>query len=475
MSSALNENLGASRGLGRIGGRLAGLAAGLAVLALGAVALGDELHLKDGRVLKGELVRSEAGFVYFKVEGKSTAEVFAAEDITKLVRSKPAETKPAESKPADERPAAAKPSEAKPAEIKPVDAKTGERADSKDGKKKEDISTRAITGRATRVAMLHFGPPPDWKGLVGDTVGVTISAQAFKDAIPKLEADKVDVVVVRINSGGGLLAEMQPFQDLFEYEYERKFRTVGWVQSAISCAAMSPWTLNEFYMSPEGNIGACTGWSGNLVAMKGIGLEQVIAQMERASAAGGRDSRIMRSMQIQEPLSANVDEFGNVEFFQDYTSGSIKLNPPGQILTLNAVDAVRVKFARGVAASLPELMTVMGINEWELAGQKASEFIDDGMRRMHAIYTSSGSHATRFVLAVNAASALRGEENRTERNREVGIARRALEELEKNVRVNPNFRFMLNFPTFPGVTEDSMTDEWFRQMDRQLRRIARGD
>ncbi len=462
-----------ARTAGRPAGRLVGMVAGLALMALAGVAIGDELHLKDGRVLKGELVRQESGFVYFKIDGKSAAEVFSAEDVAKLVRSKPADAAKPEAKP-EAKKDEAKPAEAtKPVEAKPADAVKAEAStDGKKDEKKDDLAKRAITGRATRVAMLHFGPPPDWKGLVGDMVGLTISASAFKAAIPMLKEDKVDVVVIKINSGGGLLAEMQPFQDLFDNEYEKEFRTVGWVTSAISCAAMSPWTLNEFYMTPEGNIGACTGWSGNLVAMKGVGLERVLAQMERASRAGGRDYRVMRSMQIQEPLSANVDEFGNVEFFQDYTSGSIKLNPPGQILTLNAVDAVRVKFARGVAASFPELMSVMDINEYELVGQKASDFIDNGMRKMHQIEKSVGSLGERFRLSFQAAQSLRGEQNRTERNREVGIARRALEELQKQVKVNPNFRFMLQFP---GVGEDGITDEWFVEMYKTLRRIARDE
>ncbi len=350
------------------------------------------------------------------------------------------------------------------------DAAKGEtpKADKPKTDKKETLANRTIAGRATRVAVLPFGPPPEWKGLVGSTVGITISAKAFKDVIPMLEADKVDVVVVHINSGGGLLAEMEPFQKLFQRDYESRFRTVAWVHSAISCAAMSPWTLDEFYMEPEGNIGACTGWSGSLVAVKGVQLLRVLDQMEEASRMGGRDPKIMRSMQIMEPLSYNVDEFGNVEYFQDMTSGKYVLNPEGQILTLNAVDAVRSRFARGVASNVPELMKAMNINEYEVVGQKATKYLEDFMRRAHRIEKEVGEVALQYRLSLGAAQGLRGENNRELRNIEIGKCRAALNKIRQQIKVNPNFSFMLA----GGFGVGELNDEWFDENERLLKRLV---
>jgi hypothetical protein len=301
-------------------------------------------------------------------------------------------------------------------------------------------------------------------------VGVTISAKAFRDVLPMLDADKVDVVVVKINSGGGYGLETNRFQELFENTYEKKYRTVAWVHSAISAAAMGPWSLDEFYMEPEGNIGACTGWSGALVAVKGVNLLQMLQQMEGVSKMGGRDPKIMRAMQIMEPLSFNADEFGNVEFFQDSTSGKILLNPDGQVLTLNAVDAMRCKFARGIAANEAELMKTMGITEYEVVGQKATKYIQDYMRKAHKIDKEIGEVAVQYRISFGAALQLQGEDNREARNIEIGKCRAALAKLKKQVEVNPNFEFHLA----QGFGAE-LTKEWFDENDRVLRRLAQGE
>ncbi len=359
-------------------------------------------------------------------------------------------------------PLSAQPSE-KPASDQPADTKQP------DKKPKETLANRQITGRATRVAILDFGPPVSWGDSVDSGVGITITAKSFKEAIPMLEADKVDVVVVRINSGGGALNELKPFQELFQFEYEPRFRTVAWVHSAISAAAMSPWSLDEFYMEPEGNIGACTGYSGPLIAVKGRELLEVLEQMREVSGWGGRDPKIMRSMQIMEPLSANVDEFGNVTFFQDSTSGKIRLNPDGQVLTLNAIDAVRVKFARGIAANTEELMKAMNITEYEIVGQKATKHIQDTMRRNHKVEVEVNETVVKYQLAVRAAQSLAGENNRERRVAEVGRATRALAVIKKQCDINDNFRYTLSVPF-----GEWLSNEWFEEQGYYLKRLAAG-
>lgn len=336
----------------------------------------------------------------------------------------------------------------------------------KDEKKKEGLANRQITGRATRVAFLDYGPPVDMKGDVGNMVGVTISAKAFRDVIPLLEEDKVDVVIFRINSGGGYTLEMEKLQPLFINEFEPRFRTAAWVHHAISAAAMGPWPIDEFYMEPEGHIGGCTEFHSGGIASKGMDLLEVLEQMRQASIQGGHDPKIMRAMQIREPLSVNIDENNNVEYFQDATSGKYVINPVGQVLTLNAIDAVRIKFARGIADTVPELMKAMQINEYVIAGEKATKAIHDFMRRAHRIDKEVGELSVQYRLALQAAFNLRGEDNRDLRGVEVGKARSALAKLRQQVRVNPNFRFHLA----QGFGAE-LTDEWFEEQERLLKRL----
>lgn len=402
------------------------LAAAVVLFAAATQALADRLHLKDGRVLEGEVVREGDGFVYFKVRVGSLEQeqFFTSDQILKIERDSGAPK---------------------------TDAKAPEAA----------RPAKGPSGGATkRIAILNFGPPSSWQGEIDTTVGIQISADAWKKAVPLLEKDGVTDVVVRINSGGGLLLELQRFLDVYEKEYKPRFRTVAWIESAISAAAMSPWVLEEFYFLPEGNIGACTGFSGRLNAIKGIQLEQVLMQMEDASRKGKRNPLIMRAMQIQQPLSATIDPVtGQVSWFPDTKTGEIIVNPDGEVLTLTAGMAVRLKVGKAIAATPDELARAMGYEEWEWAGREATAFIDRNMRENDR---ADKQWQVAYEKYERTATVAAGIQDRQRRGAEVGIARRHLNELKRLFSGNPNFALMY------GTDE-----EWFREQEERLRRLMR--
>lgn len=415
--------------LKRIFGTFAAALAALAVVLSSAPdALADKLHLKDGRVLEGKVERELDGNIWFAwtVGQISQTQFFAADQVVKVEK--------------DEAEAAA-----------PKDAVAS----------REPVTSKGL-GQATRVAILNFGPPGDWpsRGLnAGSTVGIQVCAQAFEEALPMLEADKVDVVVIRINSGGGMVLEMPKLNDLYHEKYKKKFRTVAWVESAISAAAMSPWCLEEIYFMPQGNMGACTAFFGaSLVAMKDVELEQLLKLMEKYSARGRRDPKIMRSMQIEEPLSCTIDENGDVHWFQDL-SGDYIVNGENRILTFNARDAVRFKFAKGIAATKDELADMMGLREVEWVGQRAADHIDKFMLESTRSEKEFNEIAIKYERARGTAQGL---QDRQQRGAEVNRARRFLNELRRHVRINKNFELLR------GTDSD-----WFEEQERILDRLMR--
>jgi hypothetical protein len=327
----------------------------------------------------------------------------------------------------------------------------------KSGKDAKSVDRGPITGRANRVAIINFGPPSSWNGKFGDTVGIQVNNKAFKDAIPLLEKDKVDTVVIRVNSGGGLVYEMLQLQETFE-KYKEKFRTVVWIESAISAAVMGPWVIEEFYMMPEGNMGAATMWSGNMEAGKGAGLEQIFIAMEKASLSGKKDNKVMRAMQVMAPLSANVDENGRVTFFQD-TSGQYLINPENRVLTLNAADAVKYGIAKGIAGTREELAKAMGLNEVEWAGEDATKLIDRSIRDNDRIQNQLNDTMGRYNNSVSAAAGMNGNRRR----QEVGIARQRLAEIRRLVKTNPTIGLM-----------GGIGDEWFAKQEDILRDLNKG-
>ena len=406
--------------------------AGAALLAA-SPAQADKLHLKDGRVLDGKVVREGKGFIYFKVKVGTleSEQLFVQSDITKIERDDPA-PKTDENIKKDE------------------DAK----ADAKNGDAKADAPKH--TG-ATRVAILNFGPPAEWQGAVGNMVGLEVNAAAFKRALPLLEKAKAEIVVIRINSGGGASAEMPKFHELFEGEYKNKFRTVCWVESAISCAAMSPWVLEEFYFMSKGNMGACTEFSGRLNASTGMRLEMVLASMEKASIKGKKDPRIMRAMEIQEPLSVDVDENGEVHWRQDEL-GQFLLNRKEEVFTINAQDAVKFKFAKGIADTREQLAKAMGLQEVEWVAQDATDLIDKNMRDVDSSYKRFNAVIQKYEAAAALADQI---DDKQRRGIMLADAKRYLAEIKQMLGLNPNFAGFIGLP-----------DGWVPTQEERLKKIG---
>ncbi|MBX9736739.1 MAG: hypothetical protein K2X32_07420 [Phycisphaerales bacterium] len=434
-----------------------------AVLLASGGAFADKITMKDGRVLEGKIQRNEGGVIILvrTVDGKQVTEFISSDDVKsiqvddekKAEAPKPEAAKP-EAKPEATKPAVA----AKPADAsKPAD---GTKAAGKDDPaKKSNVSDRALTGTPTRIAVLNFGSPARNQGKFQDMVGVNISAKAFADVIPMLEKAKVDIVVIRVNSGGGYSLETDAFAELFQHTYKKKFRTVTWIESAISAAAMGPWCIEEMYMMTNGNIGGCTSWSGNLKATSGFGLVEILEKMRVRSEWAGRDPKIMRAMQIMEPLSANIDENGNVTWFQDLT-GQILVNRPGEVLTMNSKNAVETKLARGIADTKEELAKALGLTEYEFVAEEATKYIDRFSEDSTKFEATFGEVVRKYQLAVQLAEGM----PRERRAPEVGRAQRFLNDMERMVGLNPNFEFH-----FGNMVGAELNKEFFEEQRQRLR------
>jgi hypothetical protein len=205
---------------------------------------------------------------------------------------------------------------------------------------------------------------------------------------------------------------------------------------------MSPWVIEEMYFYPQGNIGACTGWHGNLIAVKGVQLEMVLKQMEDVSILGKKDPRIMRAMQIMEPLSVDIDENGEVHWRQDEL-GQILLNKAKNVFTMNANEAVRTKFAKGIADTKEELAKRMGLQEVEWVGQAATDLIDKSIKETDGVEKNFQSVYRKYNLAIGLAQQLPDKERR---GIELGKAKRLLAEMEQMVKINPNLPGFIGIP-----------------------------
>jgi len=133
--------------------------------------------------------------------------------------------------------------------------------------------------------------------------------------------------------------------------------------------------IEEIYFMPEASYGGSVAFSsqgGTAKAMEGAGLEQMLQYGELASSYGKHNPLIMRAMQIQIPLSVDIDEDGVAHWREDL-EGRYIVNTPDRILTFNSQQAMKYGFAKGIASTKDELVEKMGYKEWVEVGQDVDE------------------------------------------------------------------------------------------------------
>ncbi len=326
---------------------------------------------------------------------------------------------------------------------------------------------RAANGLgAPRAAVLSLGAGGD-----KNMVGLYITAQSIRDAIPLLKEENIEIVVLRINSGGGALLELQKLSDVIHEELKPEFRVVAWIDDAISAAAMTAHCIEEIYFMSRGAYGACTGWRGNLEAMKGRGLEEVLYMMEKISARGGYDPAIMRAMQIQVPLSASIDEHGRVTWYQDL-SGDHVVNEGNRILTFTSATAEKFGFSKGTADTIDELAKAMGLTEVVWVGEHEQGYdypISRAERHMirfrDTVHRDQKNFAQYVTLYMNSIGIAEGMP-REDRGPFINRARNALRQMGRMVRNNPNFA-IFEFNMMP----DTFWNDWYPEQEERLRNL----
>lgn len=391
---------------------VAAAVAASSVLAMSpAAALADKVTLNDGRVLEGEITREVRGMVWLEVtQGTITTEMTIAPDQIKSIEY--------------------------------IERDNVEEA-------VEAETELIIPPGATKVAFISLE----------EMVGPFFNANALRRSIDVLEElpseQRPDVVVLRINSGGGFGAENPALADVIHDEMKKDYRVVGWIESAISAASFAVFNCEEIYMMKEGNVGGTVGYyslSGGAKAMEGEELEEALEMGEGFSANGGYDPLIMRAMQIFMTLTASPDGNGGWIFY-DGDQGDVMVSPENRILTFNAIDAERFGVSLGTADTKDELAKLMGLTEWVEVGHKADELMIEFRENVQEGQARAGELWSKMNLYLEA-----GEPNR---------AKRALRELKSLARRAPS---LAEYPTGPLPP---LTDDFFRDVERQIDDIVR--
>jgi hypothetical protein len=396
----------------------------------------DRVELKDGRAFEGQIVREVEGYIWIRARmgGLEKELMFTPSEIQRIEKSSAAPQGGA----AEARPASAAAEAPKPRK----------------------------TPGVPRAAILSIG-----EGQERSMIGLHVTAASLEQVIPTLEQDGVEIVVFHVNSGGGSI-EFRKMAEVIHEKFKPKFRVVAWIESAISAAAMAVHCVEEIYFMPQGNYGACTGYSGSLEAIAGRQEQEILYLMERISRMGRHNTLIMRAMQIMQPLSATIDEHGDVHWSAS-TDGQYVVNAEGRVLTLRADEAVKFRFARGIARDIKELGRLMGYNEIEWVGREVPgarypiSRAEEAVRRFRAQTYEDEQRANEHFMQYQTSMELARGLPPEERGRFLGRASSALDRLEAGVRNNPNL------PLFVMGMMPEQFKDWLEEQREEIRRLRR--
>ena len=196
------------------------------------------------------------------------------------------------------------------------------------------------------------------------TIGVDVTAKVFKRAIWRAQKANPTVIVLRINSPGGWVAELsEMLKVLNSCEHPR---VVAYVERAASAAAVLALSCKEIVISETGYVGGAVVYritpdgTPDVIEEK---MESVLrAQFRSAVQDAGHNELLLEGMMkadLRLSLRQTADGPRVVE-----GDGERVLKAYGEILTLDAQQAVATGLAVGNAASLDDAHTVLGLPTW---------------------------------------------------------------------------------------------------------------
>jgi hypothetical protein len=169
--------------------------------------------------------------------------------------------------------------------------------------------------------------------------------------------------------------------------------------------------------------------------------------MEGVSERGQKDPLVMRAMQVPTNLSADFTSDGRIVWRNDLKGEEI-VATEDDILTFDSQTAVKYQYARGVADSKDELMRQMGYTDWVEVGEDADEIQQRHREEVARGETEINKISTLLQIAMQ--------------NGDLSKARRYMGQLKAWAARNEAF-----------VKYNGLSDETFRQLERELDRMRR--
>jgi hypothetical protein len=213
--------------------------------------------------------------------------------------------------------------------------------------------------------------------------GQQLSADDLRRVLPTLVAASPQVVIVRMD-GTWLTEPALEVAAVLEREFETRFRTVGWLEQGYAGALIAALPLNELYVQPATKVGALAGGDGTHLHVEEA--KERVSRILTLAKLGVLPEPVAGAMAGVHPLS--VDAPGQVVSHASWRTdegGDRLLATRGQVMVVPAMVAADLGMISGLAATLDELTTSLGLGEIVWVGAEAQQQLCDAVRRSLAV------------------------------------------------------------------------------------------
>ena len=182
------------------------------------------------------------------------------------------------------------------------------------------------------------------------------------------------IIVLKINSNGGLVAESIKINDTIRDIKSRGHRVVSWIRKAISAGCNTAMACDEIVFNPLGTAGSVTTVRGTA----SVDESQDPAVMEHlimTAKESGYSEHVARSMKlnrymtayVKDPETGKVDWYGGVDgnWYEPLPEGAVVISTKDQNLSFNASNALACGFSRGTCRDLDEVAEYLNLPDGE--------------------------------------------------------------------------------------------------------------
>jgi hypothetical protein len=294
----------------------------------------DLIVKQDGSVVEGKVVSRDAKGLTVQAEGQKTALQMAAESVARVIVT-------------DEKGMLLE-------QAKGVSS-PGKAPERKFNVPVEPAGPKIETASPSSYYVIPF------HGVVGETVTSQGLEKSLADAVKR----KAPVVVLDINSPGGLVSEAEEMIKIL-HQYNKQLRIVVLADQNLSAAAITSLSVREIYVKATSITGAATAYNPeNLLLPADIRekMQSAWRAVARNSAQEGGHEPLLAEAMIDSSKQLHLETIDGKKVVKEGPGENI-ICQKGRILTLTSREAVNCGLAVALADDYAELGVALRMPGW---------------------------------------------------------------------------------------------------------------